>query len=352
MATKDEGVAPTMADVARLAGVSASTVSYVLTGARPISQPTRERIQQAMRALGYTPNVFARNLKSKRSRILAVLFPRLGRDLGLSSLEYILGASDHAQDRGYHLLLWTTDAEALGDLAQLARQGLVDGALVMEVRLQDPRIEVLRTAGLAFAMIGRNAEPAGLDFADTNFDQCGRLAVDHLAGDGHRHLGFVNLDASTVAAGRGNAVRLRDAIVRAAADRGVRMTALTCESSVAGGRAAFAQLLAADPELSAVIAFNEQATPGIMGAAVRHGWRIPEDFSVLSVDMPTQAALMTTPTMTTVGPTAAGMGRAAADMLIRRLEGEPVSNPQILFDGELELRESSGPVRRAGQPLR
>jgi DNA-binding LacI/PurR family transcriptional regulator len=61
--------------------------------------------------------------------------------------------------------------------------------------------------------------------------------------------------------------------------------------------------------------------------------------------MPAQAALMTIPTMTTVGPTAAGMGRAAADMLIRRLEGEPGGVTQMLFDGVLEVRESSGPAR-------
>jgi DNA-binding LacI/PurR family transcriptional regulator len=352
MASKDDGVTPTMADVARLAGVSASTVSYVLTGARPISQPTRERIQLAMRTLGYTPNVFARGLKSKRSRIIAVLFPRQGRDLGLSSLEYILGASDHAQDRGYHLLLWTSGAEALDDLAQLARQGLVDGALVMEVRLTDPRIEVLRAAGLSFAMIGRNADPAGIDFADTNFDQCAQLAVEHLAHGGHRRLGFVNLSAATIEAGRGNAIRLRDGIQRAAAALGVRVTMLTCESSLAGGRAAFTELVGRDPAATAVIAFNEQAVPGIMGAATARGMRIPEDFSVVSVDMTAQAALMTTPAMTTVGPTAAGMGRAAADMLIRRLEGDQGEAAQILFDGVLTLRDSSGtiPARPPVQP--
>jgi DNA-binding LacI/PurR family transcriptional regulator len=125
------------------------------------------------------------------------------------------------------------------------------------------------------------------------------------------------------------------------------MTALSCESSIVGGREAFFELLAKDPDLSAVIAFNEQATPGIMGAAAAYGWRIPDDFSILSIDMPAQAALMTTPTMTTVGPTAAGMGRAAADMLIRRLEGGLSGVTQVLFDGELELRESSGIARDA-----
>ena len=344
MAARDEGVVPTMADVARLAGVSASTVSYALTGARPISAATRERIQHAMEDLGYTPNAFARGLKSKRSRLIALLFPRDGRDLGLSTFEYILGASDHAQELGYHLLLWTTEAEALDELGRLAGQGLVDGALLMEVRLRDGRLDVLRKAGLPFAMIGRTADPGALDFADTDFDQCARLAVDHLAGLGHRHLGFVNLDAPAIEAGRGNAIRLRDGVLSAAAAARVRVTALTCQSSIDGGRAALAELLRRDAAATAVIAFNEQAVPGIMGAAADRGLRIPADFSVLSVDMPAQAALMTTPTMTTVGPTAAAMGRAAVAMLIRQVEGAATGVTQMLFDGVLALRESTGPA--------
>lgn len=344
MAARDESVVPTMADVARLAGVSSSTVSYALTGARPISAATRERIQHAMDDLGYTPNVFARGLKSKRSRIIALVYPRDGRDLGLSTFEYILGASDHAQELGYHLLLWTTEADALDELGRLAGQGLVDGALLMEVRLRDRRLDVLRKAGLPFVMIGRTADPAALDFADTDFDQCAGLAVDHLVALGHRHVGFVNLTASAIEAGRGNAIRLRDGVLRAAAAARARITALTCESSISGGRAALTELFARDAAATAVIAFNEQAVPGIMSAAAERGLRIPADFSILSVDMPAQAALMTTPTMTTVGPTAAAMGRAAAAILIERVENGTTAVTQMLFDGELTLRESTGPA--------
>jgi DNA-binding LacI/PurR family transcriptional regulator len=193
-------------------------------------------------------------------------------------------------------------------------------------------------------MIGRNADPAALDFADTDFDQCARLAVDHLVGLGHRHLGFVNLNASAIRAGRGNAIRLRDGIVGAAAAARARLTALTCESSIGGGRRALAELVERDPVLTAVIAFNEQAVAGILSEAGDRGLRIPGDLSILSIDMPAQAALMTTPTMTTVGPTAAAMGRAAAAMLIERVEGGPAGVTQMLFDGELVLRESTGPV--------
>ncbi|MEV6847136.1 substrate-binding domain-containing protein [Actinoplanes sp. NPDC051411] len=341
------GAVPTMADVARRAEVSVSTVSYAMTGARPISEATRERIRWAMLDLGYTPNALARGLRGKRSRILAVLFPKNERDIDLGSMEYILGASDHAQRRGYHLLLWTTGVEALDDLAGLARQGLVDGALLMEVRLDDPRIGVLRDSRLTFTMLGRNAEPGDLDYVDTNFDQCARLAVEHLAGLGHRNLGFVHQNAETIESGRGNAIRLRDCMVRAARDAGVTLTALTCRRSIAGGRQAFAELIAADPRATAVIAFNEQATPGLMAAAAESGRRVPRDFSVLAVDMPAQGALMTAPTVTTVGPGAAAMGKAAVEMLIRRIEGEkPDGATQVLFDGELTVRASCGPRRR------
>src|SRR6201994_815148 len=129
MAARDESIVPTMADVARLAGGSSSTAPYALTGARPISAAPRERIQHAMEDLGYTPNAFARGLKSKRSRIIALLFPRDGRDLGLSTFEYILGASDHAQELGYHLLLWTTEGEAPDELVRLCGQGAVPSRL-------------------------------------------------------------------------------------------------------------------------------------------------------------------------------------------------------------------------------
>src|SRR6516165_3793552 len=88
----------TMSDVARRAGVSVSTVSYAMTGTRPIRPATRERIERAMRELGYTPNALARGLKSKRSKIIALLCPPAPRgSLDLSGMEYILGASDHAQ---------------------------------------------------------------------------------------------------------------------------------------------------------------------------------------------------------------------------------------------------------------
>ncbi len=334
----------TMADVARLAGVSVSTVSYVLSGERPISQATKQRIELAMAELGYTPNVLARGLKSKRSRIIALLFPVSGLQLGLSSMEYILAASDHAQSQNYHLLLWTSNARSLASLSGLAAQGLVDGVLVMEVQLTDERLQVLEDAGLALAMIGRTDDMRGFDFVDTDFADCARLAVGHLTELGHRHIGFVNLATSALESRRGNAIRLAEGLMKAAAEYGADLHMVPSESTFDAGRRALDELLRLDPDLTAVIAFNEQAVSGVMAAAAESGRRIPEDLAVLSIDMPQQLAIMTNPPMTTVGPSAAAMGRAAADMLIRKLEGGPGTPCQELFGGTLHIRGTTAPV--------
>jgi len=120
----------TMADVARLAGVSISTVSYALNGTRPISAETRARIEAAMAELHYTPNAMARGLRGRRAKIIALVYPSRGRGIDISSLGYILGASDHAQSMDYHLLLWTTETDSLASLRTLVGQGLLDGVLL------------------------------------------------------------------------------------------------------------------------------------------------------------------------------------------------------------------------------
>lgn len=331
----------TMTDVARMAGVSISTVSYAMTGARPITAETRQRVELAMKQLGYTPNALARGLKSRRSRIVAVLFPTGSRGIDTSGMAYILGASDYAQEHGYHVLLWTANAGALDELRLLARQGLIDGALLMEVRLDDERTDVLAQAGVEFGMIGHNGGSVASDFVDADFDQCGRVAVRYLAELGHTHLAFVNQSHSFVAAGLGSSVRARDAVVRAADDAGIQLTVRNCASSAAAGQRLFRDLIRDDPALTAMIALNEQAVPGVMGAVRRHGWRVPDDFSIVSVAMTPQAALMTTPATTTVSPDANGMGRAAMAALIHRLGGGTDPAQQTLFPGDLIVRGTS-----------
>jgi DNA-binding LacI/PurR family transcriptional regulator len=333
-----------MADVARRAGVSISTVSYVLTGTRPVSAQTRERIEAAMAELRYTPNLLARGLRGRKSKIIALVFPSRGRGIDISSLGYILGASDHAQSMDYHLLLWTTETDSLAALRTLVGQGLLDGVLLMEVRIDDPRITVLTDAGIPFAMIGRTGPAIDTAWVDTDFHQCVRVALEHLAGSGHRHVALVNQAAPIIDTGLGGALRIQEAAERNAADLGLELVTVACESTAAGGSSLIARLLDEDPRLTAVLAFNEQASPGIVAGAIARGLRVPGDLSLVTIAMSEQAALMSVPAMTTVSADEREMGRLGVELLINRLEGEPGPYTQKLFEGTLHVRGTSGPA--------
>ena len=334
----------TMADVARLAGVSVSTVSYAMTGVRPITTQTRERVHVAMRELGYTPHALARGLKSKRSRIIALLFPTSGRGLDLSSLDYILGACDLAQERGYHVMLWTSDEGEIQELHQLSRTGLVDGALVMEVKVSDSRIGVLSEAAVPFTTIGRTRRPRDTDYVDADFDQCTRLAMEHLHGLGHRRVCLVNQATGGVESPLGPARRGREGVLRAAGRLGVQVQVAAVEPSYEAGLRAFGELVGREPLTSAVIVMNEQALPGVIGGAAGMGRPVPTGCSVIAIGLAPQGAAMTVPPTSTVSPSGREMGRTAADVLIRRIEGENPPRHHQLFRGVLTERGTTGPA--------
>ena len=159
---------PTIADVAKRANVSLSTVSYAINGTRPISAKTRKRTFAPIDELGYRPNALARGLASKKSRIIALLLPTTKRSLGLTEIEFVISASQAAYEHAYHLVLWSTEIRDADELRQLMEQGLVDGVIVMEVHEQDERIDLLRKIGLPFSMIGRTKDNSGINLVFTS----------------------------------------------------------------------------------------------------------------------------------------------------------------------------------------
>jgi DNA-binding LacI/PurR family transcriptional regulator len=336
----------TRADVARLAGVSASTVTYALTGSRPISDETRARILAAMEELGYTPNAMAAGLAGGRSRIVALLFPAAERGMSNTDLRYVIGAANAARELGYHLLAWPTDARDLEDVTQLSRTGMVDGVILMEVRLHDERVDTLRAASIPFALIGRTADTTGLLFADADFEAIARLAIDYLVGLGHQRVAFLNGPQRLFAAQYGATMRVEEGFLQASGARAVEATVFRCEHTVTAGREVLASILQAAPEVTAIVSMNEEATVGLVQAAQARGLDIPKDLSVLSLASSSSFAEVTWPPLTTISPPADSIGRAAARALIRSL-GETTIAPDLeLWPGELVERASTGPVRR------
>jgi len=336
----------TMLDVAKRAGVALSTVSYALNGTRPISEETRQRIFAAMEELRYRPHALARGLASKRSRIIALLFPVSERGLGFTELGFVTSAADAARENGYNLVLWSSEMHDPNELQQFTQQGLVDGVIVMEVHLHDERINVLREIGFPFSMIGRCANLDGIDYVDIDFEQTVQETVGYLSGSGHTHIAFLNQSQSVFDAGYGPAVRTQASFEHAVQSAGLKGVTRFCRAAPQAGYEAFNELLAECPHLTTLVTMNERAVPGVMQAVADQGWHIPDDFSLVVIVSSARMAEMMVPPLTTADAPTAELSRLGVELLIQQLEAQEQGTQQTLLPCPLVVRGSSGPCRR------
>ena len=330
----------TRADVARFAGVSESTVSYVLSGKRKISAKTSERVQAAMAALGYTPNAIATGLAGGRTTIVAWHFPVGTRRLSLTEFEYVYAATQAAGAAGRHLLLWTGEIADAADLERLTATQLIDGIILTEIVADDPRIELLQATGIPFALVGRPADPGDLTYVDADFDEIGRMAVEHLHELGHRRIAMLADDAEPLRVGYSPLLRLGDALRRWSAVHEIELTMLSGGSTVAQGRA-----LGCSPDfpsVTAVLGLNPMTLVGVMEGRIARGVRIPADLSFLALGVSESTAMLTRPHLTTVFPSGEEIGRHGVHLLEEVIDGTGAR--QVLVPAQIHIGASTGPA--------
>lgn len=320
----------TMKDVAQRAGVSIATVSFLLNDTKPVTAATRERIEKAMADLGYRRNVVARALASRRTHIIAMAYPALDHKFGFSAAEFFTSAADAAREQDYHLVLWPVGNDGT-ELTELLGQGLVDGVVLMEVQLDDPRVTVLQEAGMPFALIGRTSTLEGLSHVDIDFDRTVEDAVEYLYGLGHRRLTLIsgNLNDPLFST-YGPYVRSEAAYRRVAAEYGLETVVLESSGSTMAGQEAMARLMRDHPDTTAVLIVNEFAALGAVAGLHRLGRRVPEDISVLPLLMAPEMAALTNPELTIMRTPGPELGHLGTEALIRQLEGADPLPPQLV----------------------
>jgi DNA-binding LacI/PurR family transcriptional regulator len=322
----------TIADIAKQAGVSVSTVSYVLSGKRPISAETKERVRAAITELDYHPHAPGRALASRRTRQIAVLYPSVTAGLTEFQLEFFTAAAEAAAGSGYAFQLSTAPVTERA-LLDLMRSGAVDGLILMEVRLHDWRVDLLRQHGFPFTLIGHCAENDGIDFVELDFEVAAETVVDHLAQFGHRDIALVLGSEEQQAAEYGPAVRSLKGFECAVARCGIAGTVMHGGPTFEAGQT-LARRLAALPELTAAVVVSPGVLAGLVAGTYDCGRCIPEELSLVAM-VPRKFARLFTPALTTIDFPAAQMGRLGAEMLIRRLEGGADRAAHVLLHGEL-----------------
>lgn len=177
----------TIAEVARHAGVSVSTVSYVLSGKRVISEGTRQRVLAGIRALGYHPHAGARSLASNRSSLIALMLPARP-DARSARFTSAVASAARAHD---HDVLLVPPSEGAEGVRRLAAGSIVDGLILLDPEPADPRARVLRELSLAGVLAGARAEHPGLSCVDLDRTAAGAACADRLADLGHHALAML-----------------------------------------------------------------------------------------------------------------------------------------------------------------
>ncbi|HEY0934772.1 MAG TPA: LacI family DNA-binding transcriptional regulator [Trebonia sp.] len=332
-------------EIARRSGVARSTVSYALSGKRPVAEETRRRIQDVIDELDYRPNASARALKEGRTRTVGLVIPPAGARLTFMQLDFVAAVVEAAARADLDVLLSPSGGDQDGSFERLISGRRVDGVILMEIRLADPRVVRLAQTGIPFVTIGRTADPDGTWWVDVDYATLVDRCVDHLADLGHRQLALINRPAALVAAGYGPARRAGEAFAEAVARREATGYEFCCEDDAAGGERCVAEILAARPGTTAIVTVNEAALPGVQRALERAGHEIPRTFSIAGVAAD-QWAEEFQPPLSAADVPSLEIGAVAMDLLLDRL-AEPDAPPRHrLFVPPISLRGSTGPAPR------
>ncbi|MET8155473.1 LacI family DNA-binding transcriptional regulator [Sphaerisporangium sp. NPDC005289] len=339
-------------EIARRSGVSRSTVSYALSGKRPVSQDTRRRIQAVIDELGYRPNAVAKALKEGKTRTLGLVIPPASRRLTDMQLGFVASVVDAAARADLDVLLSPSGGEHDRSFERVVGGRRVDGVILMEIRLEDDRVTRLQQSGLPFVGIGRTGHPEEMSWVDIDYETLIARCVHHLADLGHRRIALVNRSAELVAAGYGPGHRAQAGFTRAVAERGLQGVQRCCADEAQSGVTCVERLLDDHPDLTAVATINEAAMPGMYRALAQAGLAVPRDFSIIGVAARDWAENLHPP-LTAADVPADELGARAVEMLIQRIADPAIPHRHVLVAPPVSLRGTTGPARRrpeAGDP--
>jgi LacI family transcriptional regulator len=350
---------PTIRDVAREAGVSIATVSYVLNRAsgEGISDRVKERVHAAIRTLNYHRAAAAVSLARQRTRNIGVILYPVDSDVTNPFYSFVIqGVIREVMDRDYNLLFAYVDAKQgrSPELPKMIREANVVGVLFVG-RIHPTMVLDIRNLGIEMVGIDHGLVIDGLSSVQIANRAGGAIAATHLLELGHERMVFVGLvpGVSSIASRHDG---FRDAV--AASVRRNHLDVVRCKSlSYHESHAHTRDLLKGDPRITAVFGANDEVAAGVMRAARELGRRIPDDLSVVGFDDIIMAQY-TDPPLTTVGVPKEQLGRRAASLLVDTIDGKVGGMREDVVPVELVLRgstavatkahEAGGDPRRAG----
>ena len=332
---------PSIKKVAEVAGVSVGTVSHVITGSVPVSEPLRAKVQAAIRKLNYHPNHVARSLKTSKTWTLGIIVP----DLTISFFPQVIsGAEAAARARDYSLIAVNSndDGERQKSLLSLLRSQRVEGILLVVAAAPTPlnQIALMIDAGIPIVCLDRIPDRVPVDSVSVEDQDAAQLGVKHLIDMGHRRIAIVTGPLALK-----NERRRLQGYRQALQGAGIPLE----ESLIWPGNLRTADIaamcrerLSASPLPDAVFCTNGPTALGVLRAFRDRGLSTPRDIAFATFDELTVDDIFT-PSITTIVQPAYDIGYRAAEILLDRISGPAsVQSVTLRLPAHLEIRASSG----------
>lgn len=331
---------PTQVDVARLAGVSRATVSYVLNrvanGRVPISDETRQRVLEAIEELGYEPDARAQALRSGNTKTIALIIPDL-RNPHFS--EYAIGIEQAARASGYHVLLSSTAlndeyaVDIFKDLAGRRIDGLIlASSLIVESAEGQTTLARMRERGLPIVEMSENYA----DYRDATSE-----VMSYLLSLGHRRIGFIN-GVGGHELGQDRLETYKASLKDAHVPIDTELIA-ECGPTIENGYHASSKLLRLRARPTAILAINDLLAIGALRGAADLGLQVPKDVSLVGFDDILIGNYLV-PRLTTVTKYTHELGKKAFEVLLARMQNPDLPRQLIHSPAKLIIRESTGPA--------
>nr|WP_086666118.1 LacI family DNA-binding transcriptional regulator [Lentzea kentuckyensis] len=337
----------TIKEVARHAGVSMSTVSYVLSGKRTISEETKRRVEQSILALGYQPNAGARALASNKSQVLGLVVPLRSDQIMPVIMQFVSSIVASARDHDYDVLLLTKESGP-GEAHRVVARSMADAIIMMDVESADPRIPELRSIDAPVVLIGLPDDHEGLNCVDLDFTAAGRHMVGHLADLGHRSIALIGSHPSVYERGTSYAARLLDGFQREAARRDLPVSVHACAPGPDSVAACLDDVLRPDRGTTSLVVHNEAILSQLLFELQRRSLRVPADVSVITLCPDDLAESLPVP-LTSIAVPAEQLSAIAVEMVVTRLAREQAPEVRLL-QPRLTDRGSTATKLGPGEP--
>ncbi|MEJ1161904.1 LacI family DNA-binding transcriptional regulator [Prosthecomicrobium sp. N25] len=336
-----------IAEVAKLAGVSAATVSRALANPEKVSPEAREKVMAAVRTTGYTPNVAARNLRARKSRMVLVVVPNIGNPF---FSEVLRGIDETLSAAGYGLIIGNIgqDDDEGRRFVDVAFAGQVDGVILLNGRILQARGRKLTDAATPVVAACETIPGAPIPQVEVQNREAAEAVARTLLDLGHTRFGYVEGPRANILE-RERGGGFRDALERAGIPKS-SLVVFPGDFSFRSGSAAAERFLALAERPGAVFCANDEMAIGFVKTVRDAGLQVPRDVSVVGFDAIDFASYCEPPLTTVVQPRGA-IGQKAAELLIERMRGGTSELPPhvVRFHATLRPGGSTGPAPAAGR---